>query len=181
MLPGQTAEDWAKVSDGLCQTFGAQDCCVRSVMGRPRELELWFLITDPSPSRWRRHPLTHTCRRRGCRSIGWPWVTYGHQAVGADAGHDHSRTMPSRAQDPLRRRSLMTSPMARVRTVVGTAVGSRVVTRAVARPRPLSRAELADLSRGGNVSTYADLSSESTRRVASSHGNLLESGACSGG
>ena len=31
MLPGQTVEDWAKVSDRLCQTFGAQDCRVRSV------------------------------------------------------------------------------------------------------------------------------------------------------
>jgi S-DNA-T family DNA segregation ATPase FtsK/SpoIIIE len=47
MLPGQTVEDWAKVSDRLCQTFGAQDCRVRSVTGRPHELELWFLTADP--------------------------------------------------------------------------------------------------------------------------------------
>ena len=47
MLPGQTVEDWAKVSDRLCQTFGAQDCRVRTVRGRPHELELWFLVADP--------------------------------------------------------------------------------------------------------------------------------------
>lgn len=47
MLPGQTVEDWAKVSDRLCQTFGAEDCRVRSVKGRRHELELWFLIADP--------------------------------------------------------------------------------------------------------------------------------------
>jgi S-DNA-T family DNA segregation ATPase FtsK/SpoIIIE len=47
LLPGQTVEDWAKVSDRLCQTFGAQDCRVRSLPGRPHELELWFLIADP--------------------------------------------------------------------------------------------------------------------------------------
>jgi DNA segregation ATPase FtsK/SpoIIIE, S-DNA-T family len=47
MLPGQTVEDWAKVSDRLCQTFGAQDCRVRTVPGRPHELELWFLTVDP--------------------------------------------------------------------------------------------------------------------------------------
>ena len=47
MLPGQTVEDWAKVSDRLCQTFGALDCRVRSVKRRPHELELWFLTADP--------------------------------------------------------------------------------------------------------------------------------------
>ncbi len=47
MLPGQTVEDWAKVSDRLCQTFGAQDCRVRSVAHQPHELELWFLTADP--------------------------------------------------------------------------------------------------------------------------------------
>ena len=47
MLPGQTVEQWARVSDGLCQTFGAQDCRVRSVQRRPHELELWFLTRDP--------------------------------------------------------------------------------------------------------------------------------------
>ena len=48
MLPGQTVEDWAKVSDRLCQTFGAEDCRVRSVTGRPHELELWFLTRRPA-------------------------------------------------------------------------------------------------------------------------------------
>ena len=47
MLPGQTVEDWAKVSDRLCQTFGAEDCRVRSVKRRPHELEVWFLVNDP--------------------------------------------------------------------------------------------------------------------------------------
>ena len=40
MLPGQTVEDRAKVSHRLCQTFGAQYCRVRTVKGRPHELEL---------------------------------------------------------------------------------------------------------------------------------------------
>jgi S-DNA-T family DNA segregation ATPase FtsK/SpoIIIE len=47
MLAGQVVEDWGKVSDRLCQTFGAQDCRVRSVSGRPHEVEAWFLINDP--------------------------------------------------------------------------------------------------------------------------------------
>ncbi|WP_375430164.1 FtsK/SpoIIIE domain-containing protein [uncultured Friedmanniella sp.] len=47
MLPGQTLEDWAKVADRLCQTFGAQDCRVRTVPERPHLLELWFLTRDP--------------------------------------------------------------------------------------------------------------------------------------
>jgi S-DNA-T family DNA segregation ATPase FtsK/SpoIIIE len=47
MLAGQVAEDWGKVSDRLCQTFGAQDCRVRSVPGRPHEIEAWFLVNDP--------------------------------------------------------------------------------------------------------------------------------------
>ena len=47
MLAGQVVEDWGKVSDRLCQTFGAQDCRVRSVPGRPHEIEAWFLINDP--------------------------------------------------------------------------------------------------------------------------------------
>lgn len=47
MLPGQTIDDWAKVSDRLCQTFGAQDCRVRSIPRKPHELELWFLTADP--------------------------------------------------------------------------------------------------------------------------------------
>ena len=47
MLAGQVVEDWGKVSDRLCQTFGAHDCRVRSVPGRPHEIEAWFLINDP--------------------------------------------------------------------------------------------------------------------------------------
>jgi hypothetical protein len=47
MLAGQVVEDWGKVSDRLCQTFGAQDCRVRSVPGRPHEVEAWFLVNDP--------------------------------------------------------------------------------------------------------------------------------------
>ena len=47
MLPGQTQADWAKVVDRLCQTFGAQDARVRSVVDRPHELDLWFLTADP--------------------------------------------------------------------------------------------------------------------------------------
>jgi DNA segregation ATPase FtsK/SpoIIIE, S-DNA-T family len=47
MLAGQVVEDWGKVSDRLCQTFGAHDCRVRSVPGRPHEVEAWFLVNDP--------------------------------------------------------------------------------------------------------------------------------------
>jgi S-DNA-T family DNA segregation ATPase FtsK/SpoIIIE len=47
MLAGQVVEDWAKVSGRLCQTFGAIDCRVRSVPGRPHDVELSFLIDDP--------------------------------------------------------------------------------------------------------------------------------------
>ena len=47
MLAGQVIEDWGKVSDRLCQTFGAHDCRVRSVPGRPHEIEAWFVINDP--------------------------------------------------------------------------------------------------------------------------------------
>ena len=47
MLAGQVVEDWGKAADRLCQTFGAHDCRVRSVPGRPHEVELWFLISDP--------------------------------------------------------------------------------------------------------------------------------------
>jgi len=57
MLPGQTVEDWAKVSDRLCQTFGAQDCRVRTVQGRPHELELWFLTSDPLVVTVEPHPV----------------------------------------------------------------------------------------------------------------------------
>jgi S-DNA-T family DNA segregation ATPase FtsK/SpoIIIE len=47
MLAGQVVEDWGKVANRLCQTFGAQDCRVRSVPGRPHEIEAWFLVNDP--------------------------------------------------------------------------------------------------------------------------------------
>ena len=47
MLAGQVVVDWGKVSDRLCQTFGAQDCRIRSILGRPHEVEAWFLINDP--------------------------------------------------------------------------------------------------------------------------------------
>ena len=47
MLPGQRVEDYAAVADRLAQTFGAQDCRVRSVRKRRHLVELWFLINDP--------------------------------------------------------------------------------------------------------------------------------------
>jgi len=47
MLAGQVVEDWSKVSGRLCQTFGAIDCRVRSIPGRPHDVELAFLIHDP--------------------------------------------------------------------------------------------------------------------------------------
>lgn len=47
MLAGQTVGDWGQASDRLCQTFGAADCRVRSVPGRPRDLELTFLTGEP--------------------------------------------------------------------------------------------------------------------------------------
>ena len=56
MLAGQVVEDWGKVSDRLCQTFGAQDCRVRSVPGRPHEIEAWFLINDPLQQVIEPHP-----------------------------------------------------------------------------------------------------------------------------
>jgi S-DNA-T family DNA segregation ATPase FtsK/SpoIIIE len=56
MLAGQVVEDWGKVSDRLCQTFGAQDCRVRSVPGRPHEIEAWFLVNDPLQHVVQPHP-----------------------------------------------------------------------------------------------------------------------------
>ena len=47
MLAGQVVEDWGRVADRLCQTFGAVDCRVHSVPGRPHELAAWFLVEDP--------------------------------------------------------------------------------------------------------------------------------------
>jgi DNA segregation ATPase FtsK/SpoIIIE, S-DNA-T family len=46
MLPGQVLEDWTSVAPRLAQTFGAQECRVRTTKHRQR-LELWFLIRDP--------------------------------------------------------------------------------------------------------------------------------------
>src|SRR3954447_4306060 len=46
MLPGQVFEDWTSVGPRLAQTFGAQECRVRTTRHRQR-LELWFLIHDP--------------------------------------------------------------------------------------------------------------------------------------
>ena len=47
MLPGQTLEDWATAGPRLAQTFGAQECRVRSIGGSRQELLLWFLVHDP--------------------------------------------------------------------------------------------------------------------------------------
>src|SRR4051794_37464766 len=46
MLPGQVVEDWTSVAPRLAQTFGAQECRVRTTRHR-QCLELWFLIRDP--------------------------------------------------------------------------------------------------------------------------------------
>lgn len=47
MLPGQVLEDWAQCAPRLAQTFGAQECRVRTVARRKHDLDLWFLVTDP--------------------------------------------------------------------------------------------------------------------------------------
>jgi S-DNA-T family DNA segregation ATPase FtsK/SpoIIIE len=47
MLPGQVLADWADNAPRLAQTFGTQECRVRTVAGRRRDLELWFLVEDP--------------------------------------------------------------------------------------------------------------------------------------
>ena len=47
MLPGQLMEDWADNAPRLAQTFAAQECRVRTIPGRRRDLELWFLVEDP--------------------------------------------------------------------------------------------------------------------------------------
>lgn len=49
MLPGQVFEDWSTRAERLAQTFGAQECRVRTTRTRHR-LELWFLIDDPLTS-----------------------------------------------------------------------------------------------------------------------------------
>lgn len=47
MLPGQTFADYAAAADRLAQTFGVDECRVRSVPRRPHDLMLWFLTGDP--------------------------------------------------------------------------------------------------------------------------------------
>ncbi|GEA89733.1 FtsK/SpoIIIE domain-containing protein [Cellulomonas cellasea] len=47
MLPGQVLEDWAQCAPRLAQTFGTQECRVRTVVRRKHDLDLWFLVTDP--------------------------------------------------------------------------------------------------------------------------------------
>lgn len=47
MLPGQVLEDWAQCAPRLAQTFGTQECRVRTVPRRQHDLELWFLVDDP--------------------------------------------------------------------------------------------------------------------------------------
>jgi S-DNA-T family DNA segregation ATPase FtsK/SpoIIIE len=47
MLAGQTVEQWSEAAPRLAQTFGAADCRVRTVPGRPHALLLWLLIRDP--------------------------------------------------------------------------------------------------------------------------------------
>lgn len=47
MLPGQTVDDYAAVSDRLAQTFGAIACRVHTVPRRVHEVELCLLTTDP--------------------------------------------------------------------------------------------------------------------------------------
>ena len=46
MLPGQVFADWTAMGPRLAQTFGAQECRVRTTKHRQR-LELWFLVRDP--------------------------------------------------------------------------------------------------------------------------------------
>ena len=46
MLPGQVLDDWTAMGPRLAQTFGAQECRVRTTRHR-QQLELWFLIDDP--------------------------------------------------------------------------------------------------------------------------------------
>ena len=46
MLPGQVLDDWTANAPRLAQTFGAQECRVRTTKHR-QQLELCFLIRDP--------------------------------------------------------------------------------------------------------------------------------------
>ena len=47
MLDGQTLDDYARNSMELAQTFGASECRVKSVVGKPQLAELWFVVNDP--------------------------------------------------------------------------------------------------------------------------------------
>ena len=47
MLPGQVFDDWTTVGPRLAQTFGAQECRVRTTRHR-QQLELWFLVRRPA-------------------------------------------------------------------------------------------------------------------------------------
>jgi S-DNA-T family DNA segregation ATPase FtsK/SpoIIIE len=47
MLTGQVVDDWAKVADRFCQTYGALDCRVRTVPKHPHDVELVFVTNDP--------------------------------------------------------------------------------------------------------------------------------------
>ena len=83
MLPGQVFEDWASVGERLAQTFGAQDCRVRTTKTRHR-LELWFLTDDPltSPvtpfgSLARKTSASAPIRPRSSRWTWWIWTGPG--------------------------------------------------------------------------------------------------------
>src|SRR3954447_20743670 len=67
MLPGQVFEDWTSVAPRLAQTFGAQECRVRTTRHRQR-LELWFLIRDPLTDPV--HPLAPETSRGGGVDLG---------------------------------------------------------------------------------------------------------------
>ncbi|HEX5535030.1 MAG TPA: hypothetical protein VFX33_14920 [Actinomycetales bacterium] len=76
MLPGQVLEDWTAVGPRLAQTFGAQECRVRTTRHRHR-LELWFLVHDPLTEPSHPHPPTAstsprepTSRRSTCSPAG---------------------------------------------------------------------------------------------------------------
>jgi S-DNA-T family DNA segregation ATPase FtsK/SpoIIIE len=47
MLASQVVDDFGREAERLGQTFGSIDTRVRSVPGRPHEVECWFLTDDP--------------------------------------------------------------------------------------------------------------------------------------
>ena len=47
MLAGQVVDDFGREAERLGQTFGSIDTRVRSVPGRPHDVECWFLKRDP--------------------------------------------------------------------------------------------------------------------------------------